>query len=132
MASVNPAPLTRLIGSSSRYSSFLGSLYTFVHHSANAHDKTPVVLVCSRNDGMIFKSRSGNRYIAGVNVSYMTPGARTVILRMFGHKNPVTYQDIKRIINVSGKYRIYNYSNVSHLSVVNVDEYIRQFGISEE
>ena len=128
MANRERPSITKLVGDPSRGSSYLGSLFTFNYTGKGATDKQPVVLVCSKNDNMVYKAKNGKRYIAGVNLNYTSSIVRTVLLSKFGKMNPVTYQDLRKIAVIAGEYRVYELSKVHHLSAIDVDWYISMYG----
>jgi len=110
--------------------SVVGNLYTFKYASATATVDHPLILSVFRTGkGRLFTAndRMGvtNTYMAGIALNDLAPGTRKLIIEKLMNKKKISYSMIKRAgVTFKAKYRIYNYTKVHNLSLVDVSIYL--------
>ena len=131
IASLPKGAELRYIGSTKRIAAKSGALYGFVYSRRSANDKYPLVLVC-KTKGMsnFWYSKSGNRYMSGLNVNYMmekAPTALALIIDKIGDLKNITFKQLESIASVSAShYRTYVVRRVQDLYLVDISKYLEE------
>jgi len=132
----------------SKIESFDSSVYTFSYKqeklgkfklsgsrrrraSGATGDPSPMILNVRRGGRRLFTAKNGKKYMAGINLNYVTsPVVRDMILRRFGIKRTVVYNDVKMIakftrgVDVYDLYRVYDWTKAKNQEVVDMATYL--------
>ena len=131
IASLPKGARLRYIGSTKRIAAKSGALYGFVYSRRSANDKYPLVLVCkTKGLSNFWYSKSGNRYMSGLNVNYMmrdAPTALALIIEKIGDLGSVTYKQLESIASITASnFRTYDVRRVQDLYLVDISKYLEE------
>ena len=106
--------------------SVVGNLYDFKYASATATISHPVILSVYRTGkGRVFQAKNGESYMAGIALNDLDTGTRKLIIEKLVNKKKISYSMIKRAgVTFKAKYRVYNFSKMHNLSLVDIDIYL--------
>ena len=106
--------------------SVVGNLYDFKYSSATATTAHPLILSVYRTGkGRVFQANNGNSYMAGIALNDLDTGTRKLIIEKLVNKKKISYSMIKRAgVTFKAKYRVYNFSKMHNLSLVDIDIYL--------
>tara|TARA_R110000824_G_scaffold312637_2_gene499657 strand:- start:1633 stop:2046 length:414 start_codon:yes stop_codon:yes gene_type:complete len=106
--------------------SVVGNLYNFKYASATATVSHPIILSVFRTGkGRVFRANNGNAYMAGITLGDLDTGTRKLIIEKLQAKKRISYSMIKRAgVTFKAKYRVYNFSKMHNLSLVDTDIYL--------
>lgn len=110
------------------------SVYTFHYRSKTATDVFPLVMLVGRARGGPYfrypktdRSRAkGDTYLAAINLSLVTPGARKYLLAKYGEQPYIPTGEAKKLEFLSITYRIYDTRKLRSLQPVSVQKYLKQ------
>jgi|10_taG_2_1085330.scaffolds.fasta_scaffold00481_2 hypothetical protein len=98
--------------------SVVGNVYQF-HYQARTpdgrfksfNDATPLILNVRRNGKRVWTSQNGRRYMAGINLNYVSESTKTLLIRALGRRRRiVTYNQINAISKIAkSSYRVYRW-----------------------
>jgi hypothetical protein len=108
-------PVKKLVN---KLDSVVGNVYSFDYVARTPdgrfktyNDPSPLIINIRRGGKRVWTAKNGKRYMAGINLNYVSESTRTLLIRALGERRKiVTYKQIQAIsIIAKSNYRIYRW-----------------------